>query len=93
MIRRKAKRDASEPEIVNALRASGAYVWRLDQPVDLLIGFQDQMFIAECKTGKGKLNKNQIEFIEQWKGPPVVILRTAEDALDWLCEIRKGKAA
>lgn len=93
MIPRKAKRDASEPEIVNTLRQCGAYVWRMDQPVDLLISFRGGMWLAECKTGKGKLNQNQERFVDEWSGPPVVILRSAQDAIDFMVEISKGKAA
>ena len=36
----KRARDANEPEIVEALEKHGATVWRLDTPVDLLVGGQ-----------------------------------------------------
>lgn len=38
LYRRAAKRDLTEPAIVAALEAAGAKVWRLSQPLDLLVG-------------------------------------------------------
>lgn len=86
MMRRAAKRDISEPAIVQALEQSGATVFRLDRPVDLLIGYRGRTYIAECKTGRGKLNANQVAFIEAWKGNTVPVLRTVEDAVDFINE-------
>ena len=44
-------RDANEPEIVDALRAAGASVSRLDGPglPDLLVGYQGETFLVEVK--------------------------------------------
>lgn len=51
MIRRAAKRDESEPDIVRALEAVGATVQRLsaDGVPDLLVGWRGQMWLLECK--------------------------------------------
>jgi hypothetical protein len=82
MIRRhNAKRDANEPEIVAALQAAGASVYRLDQPVDLLIGYRGRCIIAEVKLPKSSLNDNQQKFFASWRGPTPPILRTVEDAM------------
>lgn len=45
------KRDANEPEIVEALRKAGAAVWRLDKPADLLVGAQGRFLTLEVKDG------------------------------------------
>ena len=87
MIPRRAKRDISEPEIVSALLKAGCSVYRLHQPVDLLVGFRGKNYLAECKTGKAKPNKNQKDFAEEWRGLPYVVLTSAQDAFDWIAEI------
>ena len=93
-MRRAAKRDISEPEIVTTLKGCGFTVFRLDQPVDLLVGFRGKTYLVECKTGeKGyakSLNDNQREFADGWRGSGVIVLRSAQDAMDWAVEIASG---
>lgn len=86
-----AKRDASEPEVVRTLRGLGFSVWRLDQPVDLLLGFRGKIYLAEVKTGKAKYNANQIKFIDEWRGRPVVKLTCDSDAIDFFISITEKK--
>ena len=74
-----AKRDANEPEIVEALEAVGASVVRLDD-VDLVVGFRGVNYLMEIKTDKGKLNKKQAKFFRSWNGQ-VNIVRTRIQAL------------
>lgn len=87
------KRDASEPEIVSALLQCGFSVERLDRPVDLLVGVPSRRggppraFLIECKIEGAKLNKNQQEFVAGWRGPKVVVLRSAQDAVDWASDV------
>lgn len=91
-----AKRDVSEPEIVSALEQCGFSVERMDRPVDLLIGFRGRTWIVECKSGHkgyGKtLNANQQKFKDKWRGSPVVILRSAQDAIDWAVQMASEAA-
>ncbi len=92
-----AKRDASEPEIVTALKGCGFSVYRIDQPVDLLVGVPGRKgprrtFLVECKSGKKKLNENQVEFVAGWRGSEVVVLRSAQCAIDWAVQV-SGEAA
>ncbi len=93
-MRRAAKRDVSEPEIVSALIQCGFSVYRLNQPVDLLVGFRGKNFLVECKTGtKGyakDLNDNQKQFNDGWRGSKVVKLTSAQDAIDWAVEVASG---
>lgn len=85
------KRDAAEPEVVSTLIQCGFSVERVDRPVDLLVGFRRRMWAVEVKSsakGYGKsLNKNQQAFADNWRGPDVVILRSAQDALDWAVQV------
>ena len=82
-----AKRDASEPEIVSALTQCGFSVERLDTPVDLVVGFRGRTFLVECKSGNRKLNGNQVDFVSRWRGSEVVILRDAQEAIDWAVQV------
>ena len=68
--RKAAKRDANEPEIVDALRSVGAKVWRMSGRglPDVLVMFRGKLYAAEIKTAKGKLTKHQGEF-PVWRSP------------------------
>ena len=84
--RRNAKRDISEPEIVEALTKAGATVHRVSGTgiPDLLIGFRGKTYLAEAKTGKRKLNENQMKFFDEWRGFPPVIFRSVDDVTEWV---------
>lgn len=92
-MRRAAKRDVCEPEIVSALTQCGFSVERLSQAgiPDLMVGFRSHMWLVECKSsdkGYGKdLNVNQKKFADRWRGTPIVILRSAQDAIDWAVQM------
>lgn len=89
------KRDISEPEIVTALIGCGFSVERIDTPCDLLVGFRGRTFLVECKSGKRKLNENQKRFVDAWRGSDVVVLRDAQEAIDWAVQVsvETGRAA
>jgi Holliday junction resolvase len=73
--RKSAKRDASEPAIVEALEKAGCQVVRLSQTgiPDLLVCLPDaRMVLVECKTGRGKLTPEQVAFIDYWQGKVVI---------------------
>lgn len=82
-MKRARKRDANEPEIIAILEYVGATVYPLDKPLDLLVGFQLKTFIFEVKNPKGKnrIEPDQQEFFDEWKGGPARIVRTQLDAL------------
>lgn len=88
-MRRAAKIDRNQPEIVAALRAVGASV----QPLhavgqgcpDLLVGFRGQCFAIEVKDGNlapsdRKLTPAQQQWHRDWRGHVAVAL-TVADAL------------
>lgn len=81
------KRDISEAEIVTALVGCGFSVERIDTPVDLIVGFRRRTFLVECKSGKRKLNENQTRFVSGWRGSDVVVLRDAQEAVDWAVQV------
>ena len=81
-MRRAAKRDYAESDIVTALEEAGAVVTRLSQEgiPDLLVLHPSGLFMLfEVKTGKGKLTKAQKEFnAANCKGPLAVVRTPAE---------------
>ena len=82
-MRRAAKRDASEPQIVQALEAIGALVQPLsgrDIP-DLLVGFRGRLHLIECKSKGGGLEDGQARFHAAWAGFPIGVAYTAEQAI------------
>lgn len=82
MIRRAARVDANQTQIVSALRAAGAYVWIIGLPVDILVGYKGQTFLVEIKDGPKKtLTKLQQDFFANWCGGTLCRIDNAEDAL------------
>lgn len=92
-MRRAAKRDISEPEIVNTLKQCGFRVCYMDKPLDLLVGFRGKLYLIECKTDNGKLTVGQAKFMDEWKGFPIYVLRDAQEAMDWAVSIARGDDA
>lgn len=90
------KRDAVEKEVFDALRQCGFSVEPLDRPCDALVGFRRRCWLIEVKSGdKGygkSLNANQQKFADAWRGPEIVILRSATDAIDWAVMVSQEAA-
>lgn len=83
-MRRAAKRDLAEPEIVETLENLGFVVDRVSAAgfPDLVISRNNRFWLAECKTGKGTLTKAQTYFHGRHLCT-VPIFRTVEDVLAW----------
>ena len=81
-MRRAARVDANQIQIVSALRAAGAYVWIIGLPVDLLVGYKGHTFLVEIKTdNKKKFTKLQTDFFENWSGSTLARIDSPEAAL------------
>ena len=77
-----ARVDANQAQIVSALRAAGAYVWIIGLPVDLLVGFNNQMYLVEIKNGSKKhLTKLQQDFFAGWTGGGLHRIESPDEAL------------
>jgi len=85
-MRRAARRDANEPEIIQAIKEIALAenieisIFQLSQPgiCDLLIGAPNGNFLIEVKGKKGKITPQQTAFFTSWKGPAYVT-RSASD--------------
>lgn len=88
-MRRAARRDDNEAEIVAALRKAGAYVRYLDHPCDLLVGYQNRTVLFEVKDGAKppsarKLTPLEQKFHDEWTGGELYVIMSVKDALDVL---------
>lgn len=89
-MRRAAQVDANHRDIVDALRDVGCSVESLagvgDGVPDLLVGFCKQTFLLEVKDGTKKpsaqkLRESQVDWHAEWKGRPVIVVRSVAEAL------------
>ena len=80
--------DKNQNEIVHALRQVGATVILLHEAgegiPDLLIGYRRETYLMEVKSKTGKLNERQQLWHSDWRGYPVSVARTVEDALAFI---------
>lgn len=85
VMRRAARQDSNQPELVLALRKIGAKVYHIGKPLDLLIGYRGKTLILECKRldKKGhadEFTKEQRDFLATWPGQ-VDIVYTIDEAI------------
>lgn len=89
-MRRAAKVDANQIQVVSALRAAGALVLSLAAVgkgvPDLLCAFRGRLCLIEVKDGRlspsrQKLTEDQVEFHRIWSDAPLFVVNSAEDAL------------
>ena len=84
-MRRAARVDANQEQVVSALRAAGAYVWSIGLPVDLLVGYKGCTVLMEVKDGPRKrLTPLQEAFFAKWEGGTVSRVDGPEAALNVL---------
>jgi len=85
MLRYRSRVDKNQKEIVEVLRKAGFSVFSAHQVgkgfPDLVLGKYGVTWLAEVKEPDGKLGQSQKDFIKNWKGSPIVILRTIDEAL------------
>lgn len=89
-MRRAAKVDRNQAEIVDALRKAGATVQSLAAVgggvPDLLCGFRRQTFLLEVKDGKQppsarELTPDQVAWHLAWGGGGCVVVNSVDEAL------------
>lgn len=78
------KRDAIEPLIVEVLQRAGFSVakWSAKDCPDLVVGRDGRTYLVEVKSGaKEKLRDGQARFHREWRGAPVFVVRSVDDAI------------
>jgi hypothetical protein len=82
------RRDDTEPDIVEALEAVGAEVFRISQPCDLLVRYVKSTFLIEVTgiTQYRKRDEKQAQTLKDWDIP---IVKTPEEALQVIGAIAK----
>jgi len=83
-MRRNARVDANQKEIVDALREVGASVQHLHMVgrgcPDILVGWAGNNFLLEIKQDKGKLTEDEKNWHAEWNGQ-VAVVRNFTEAL------------
>jgi len=86
-MRRAARVDANQAEIVEALRSVGAAVQSLAAVgrgvPDLLVGFRGKLYLLEVKMPGEKLTPRELTWHTLWAGYASIVY-SAEDAIDKL---------
>ena len=87
----RGRRDANQREIVNTYLALGCSVTDTGSIgngfPDLCIGLWGLDCLVEVKTKGGKMKSSQETFKREWRGRPVRIIRSMEDAINHVQEI------
>lgn len=100
-MRRAARVDANQPEIVAALRNLGCSVLDMSRlgggAPDIAVGYGGLTILAEIKDGKKppserKLTKAQVEWRQTWTGG-VRLIQGVEDALETANTLRRWAVA
>lgn len=72
-MRRRAKVDKNQPEIVEALVKAGARVCHLHQlgqgVPDILVGYHGRLYLMELKSEGGTLTPDEKEWHDRWTTP------------------------
>lgn len=84
-MRRAARVDNTQADIVQALRMAGMRV----KPThtmgngfpDVIVGYRGRNVLLEIKTGDGKLTADEVEWHATWSGQ-VAVVRTPDEAVD-----------
>lgn len=91
-MRRAAKIDANQTQIVEALRAYGATVRVVTQGnglPDLLVGYRGHTLLLEVKDGRKvpsarKLTPAEEKFFQEWTGGLLAKVESVDEAIDIL---------
>jgi hypothetical protein len=101
--RYRGSKDGNHDAIADTLRALGCSVEDLPETgipgfPDTLVGLAGQTHLAEIKNldtayGRRGLTPDQTAFHRDWRGAPIAVLRTTDEAITWIKRIRAGLRA
>jgi hypothetical protein len=84
-MRRAARTDSNQHELVQAMRKIGAKVYHVRKPLDLLVGYRGENILMEVKNPEKKghadeFTKEETDFIATWPGR-IAICYTIDEAI------------
>lgn len=98
---RRASKDGNHAEIVKAFRDTGCSVVETHLPPvagfpDLIVGCIGVTHLVECKNietkyGRAGFSRSQSAFVRDWKGSPVELIESPDEAIDAVIQWRKPK--
>ena len=87
-MRRAARRDDNEQDIIKAMREAGAYVKVINDEglFDLLVNYRGETMLIEVKDGAKspsarRLTEAEQKFHDEWPGSDLYIINSVEEAL------------
>lgn len=87
-MRRAARRDTGEQDIIKAMREAGAYVKAVNDEglFDLLVSYRGETLLIEVKDGAKppsarRLTEAEQKFHDEWPGSNLFIVNSVEEAL------------
>jgi hypothetical protein len=87
-MRRAARRDDNEQDIIKAMREAGAYVKQINDEglFDLLVSHRGETLLIEVKDGAKppsarRLTEAELKFHEEWPGSDLFIITSVEEAI------------
>jgi len=87
-MRRAARRDDNEQDIIKAMRAEGAYVKQINDEglFDLLVSHRGETLLVEVKDGAKppsarRLTDAEAKFHNEWPGSDLYIVNSVEEAI------------
>lgn len=90
-MRRAARRDTGEQDIIKAMREVGAYVKAVNDEglFDLLVSYRGETLLIEVKDGAKppsarRLTEAEQKFHDEWPGSNLYIINSVEEALSLL---------
>jgi hypothetical protein len=91
------RRDGNHTEIVRALRAAGISVQETHRVgsgfPDLVWGFRQVTGLLELKMPGAELEAHQSDWHAAWRGSPVLVARTPEEAVSVILRAVRGPRA
>lgn len=82
------RRDSTHKEVRSCLRELGATVFDTGDVggsfPDLVVGIYGRTHLVEVKGPKTKVSDGQSAFASDWMGAPVVVIRSRQQACEWM---------
>jgi hypothetical protein len=89
---RRHRRDSTHPGIAKVLLSFGFSVKDTsklgDDYPDMVVGLAGITDMVEAKSVDGELSDGQSKFAKNWRGAPIVVLKSEAEAIEWATRTR-----